>query len=77
MSDPLLDLFTTIKKRKSSKDKNSYTLKLLKEGQQKIAQKLAKKWLKNTGRRAIFPRFSISTITFERNIVGRVVILQG
>ena len=39
MSDPLLDLFLKIEKRKSAKDKNSYTLKLLKGGQQKIAQK--------------------------------------
>ena len=60
MSDPLLDLFTTIKKRKSSKDKNSYTLKLLKEGQQKIAQKFAEEsseliidYLKGTKKRVI------------------------
>ena len=63
MSDPLLDLFTTIKKRKSSRDKNSYTLKLLKEGHQKIAQKFGEesseliidylKGTKNTGIDAI------------------------
>ena len=60
MSDPLLDLFTTIKKRKSSKDKNSYTLKLLKEGQQKIAQKFGEEsseliidYLKGTKKRVI------------------------
>ena len=39
MSDPFLDLFLTIEKRKSSKDKKSYTAKLLKEGKKKIAQK--------------------------------------
>tara|TARA_Y100000996_G_scaffold365424_1_gene310177 strand:- start:1477 stop:1770 length:294 start_codon:yes stop_codon:yes gene_type:complete len=60
MSDPLLDLFTTIKKRKSSKDKNSYTFKLLKEGQQKIAQKFGEEsseliidYLKGTKKRVI------------------------
>ena len=39
MSDPFLDLFLTIENRKLSKDKNSYTSKLLKEGEKKIAQK--------------------------------------
>ena len=39
MSDPFLDLFLTIEKRKSSKDSKSYTTKLLKEGEKKIAQK--------------------------------------
>ena len=40
MSDPFLDLFLTIEiERKSSKDKKSYTLSLLKEGEKKIAQK--------------------------------------
>ena len=60
MSDPLLDLFTTIKKRKSSRDKNSYTLKLLKEGHQKIAQKFGEEsseliidYLKGTKKRVI------------------------
>ena len=32
MSEPFLDLFLTIENRKFSKDKNSYTSKLLKEG---------------------------------------------
>ena len=60
MSDPLLDLFLKIEKRKSSKDKNSYTLKLLKEGQQKIAQKFGEEsseliidYLKGTKKRVI------------------------
>ena len=60
MSYPLLDLYTTIKKRKSSKDKNSYTFKLLKEGQQKIAQKFGEEsseliidYLKGTKKRVI------------------------
>ena len=39
MSDPFLDLFLTIENRKFSKDKDSYTSKLLKEGEKKIAQK--------------------------------------
>ena len=39
MSDPLLDLFLTIEKRKKSKSKKSYTSQLLKEGEKKIAQK--------------------------------------
>ena len=39
MSDPLLDLFSTIEKRKSTKDKKSYTSKLFKDGEKKIAQK--------------------------------------
>ena len=36
MKDPFLDLFLTIEKRKSSKDRKSYTAKLLKEGEKKI-----------------------------------------
>ena len=39
MSDPFLELFSVIEKRKKSKDKKSYTLKLIKEGEKKIAQK--------------------------------------
>jgi phosphoribosyl-ATP pyrophosphohydrolase len=39
MSDPFLDLYLTIQERKSSKDKKSYTSKLFKEGEKKIAQK--------------------------------------
>ena len=39
MSDPFLDLFKTIEKRKSLKNNKSYTYKLLKEGEKKIAQK--------------------------------------
>ena len=40
MSNQFLDLFLTIEKRKSSRDRKSYTAKLLKEGEKKIAQKL-------------------------------------
>jgi len=39
MRDPFLDLFSVIKKRKISKNNKSYTAKLLKEGEKKIAQK--------------------------------------
>ena len=39
MSDPFLELFSTIKNKKNSKDKNSYTAQLIKEGEKKIAQK--------------------------------------
>jgi len=39
MSDPFLDLFLTIEKRKKSKSTKSYTSQLLKEGEKKIAQK--------------------------------------
>ena len=39
MNDPFLDLFLTIESRKKSKDKNSYTLELLKKGEKQIAQK--------------------------------------
>ncbi len=39
MSDSFLNLYKTIESRKTSKDKNSYTRKLYKEGEKKIAQK--------------------------------------
>ncbi len=39
MADPFVDLFLTIEKRKNSKNNKSYTLKLIKEGPKKIAQK--------------------------------------
>ena len=39
MADSFLDLYKIIELRKTSKNKNSYTRKLLKEGQKKIAQK--------------------------------------
>ncbi len=39
MSNAFLDLFLIIEKRKTLKDKKSYTAKLLKEGEKKIAQK--------------------------------------
>ena len=39
MKDPFLDLFSIIEERKRTKDKKSYTAKLLKEGEKKIAQK--------------------------------------
>ena len=60
MSDPFLDLFLIIENRKSSKDKNSYTSKLLKEGEKKIAQKFGEEsvelvidYLKGTKKRTI------------------------
>ena len=60
MSDPFLDLFLTIENRKLSKDKNSYTSKLLKEGEKKIAQKFGEEsveliidYLKGTKKRTI------------------------
>ena len=60
MSDPFLDLFLTIEKRKSSKDIKSYTTKLLKEGEKKIAQKFGEEsaeliidYLKGTKKRTI------------------------
>ena len=43
MKDPFLDLFLTIERRGSSKDKNSYTHKLLKEGEKKLPKNLGKK----------------------------------
>ena len=39
MPDLFLDLYKTIESRKISKNKNSYTRKLYKEGEKKIAQK--------------------------------------
>ena len=60
MSDPLKDLFETIENRKSSKNNNSYTYKLLKEGEKKIAQKFGEEsveliidYLKGTKKRTI------------------------
>ena len=60
MSDPFLDLFLTIENRKSLKNKNSYTSKLLKEGEKKIAQKFGEEsaeliidYLKGTKKRTI------------------------
>ena len=60
MSDPFLDLFLTIKKRKNIKSKDSYTYKLLNEGEKKIAQKFGEEsaelivdYLKGTKKRTI------------------------
>jgi len=60
MSDPFLDLFLTIEKRKKSKSKKSYTSQLLKEGEKKIAQKFGEEsaellidYLKGTKKRTI------------------------
>ena len=39
MPDSFLKLYKTIESRKTSKNKNSYTRKLYKEGEKKIAQK--------------------------------------
>ena len=39
MPDSFSDLYKTIESRKTSKHKNSYTKKLFKEGEKKIAQK--------------------------------------
>ena len=39
MPDLFLNLYETIESRKASKNKNSYTRKLYKEGEKKIAQK--------------------------------------
>ena len=39
MPDSFSDLYKTIESRKTSKSKNSYTKKLFKEGEKKIAQK--------------------------------------
>ena len=39
MSNPFLDLFAIIEKRKVAKNKNSYTSKLLNRGEKIIAQK--------------------------------------
>ena len=60
MSNPFLDLFLTIEKRKLSKDKKSYTAQLLKEGEKKISQKFGEEstelivdFLKGTKKRTI------------------------
>ena len=60
MSDPYLDLFLRIEKRKNQKNKKSYTSKLFKEGQKKIAQKFGEEsteliidYLKGTKKRTI------------------------
>ena len=60
MNDPFLDLFLTIEKRKYSKDKKSYTSRLIKEGEKKIAQKFGEEsveliidYLKGTKKRTI------------------------
>ena len=60
MSDPFLDLFLTIADRKNSNLKKSYTSKLLKEGEKKIAQKFGEEsaeliidYLKGTKKRTI------------------------
>ena len=60
MSDPFLDLFLTIENRKISKNKNSYTSKLFKEGEKKIAQKFGEEsaeliidYLKGTKKRTV------------------------
>ena len=39
MKDPFLDLFSIIEDRKKTKSKKSYTLRLFKRGEKKIAQK--------------------------------------
>ncbi len=60
MSDPFLELYLTIEKRKKSKSKKSYTSQLLKEGEKKIAQKFGEEsseliidYLKGTKKRTI------------------------
>jgi len=60
MKDPFLDLFLTIEERKKVKSKKSYTSKLLKEGEKKIAQKFGEEsieliidYLKGTKKRTI------------------------
>ena len=60
MSDPFLDLFLTIADRKNSNLKKSYTSKLFKEGEKKIAQKFGEEsaeliidYLKGTKKRTI------------------------
>ena len=60
MSDPFLDLFLTIEKRKKLKSKKSYTMQLFKEGEKKIAQKFGEEsaeliidYLKGTKKRTI------------------------
>ena len=60
MKDPFLELFSTIEERKKLKLKNSYTSRLLKEGEKKIAQKFGEEsaeliidYLKGTKKRTI------------------------
>ena len=60
MSDPFLDLFLTIADRKNSNLKKSYTSKLFKGGEKKIAQKFGEEsaeliidYLKGTKKRTI------------------------
>ena len=60
MDDQFLELFLTIESRKKSKNKNSYTQKLLKKGEKKIAQKFGEEsaelivhYLKGTKKRTI------------------------
>ena len=60
MSEPFLELFSTIEERKKSKLKNSYTSRLLKDGEKKIAQKFGEEsaeliidYLKGTKKRII------------------------
>ena len=60
MQDPFLDLFSIIEDRKKSKLKKSYTFKLFKEGEKKIAQKFGEEsaeliidYLKGTKKRTI------------------------
>ena len=60
MSDAFLDLFKTIESKKTLKDNKSYTTKLLKEGEKKIAQKFGEEsaeliidYLKGTKKRTI------------------------
>ena len=60
MNDPFLDLFLTIADRKNSNLKKSYTAKLFKDGEKKIAQKFGEEsaeliidYLKGTKKRTI------------------------
>ena len=60
MNDPFLDLFSIIEDRKKSKSKKSYTSRLFKEGEKKIAQKFGEEsaeliidYLKGTKKRTI------------------------
>ncbi len=60
MKDPFLDLYSIIENRKKSKSNKSYTSRLFKEGEKKIAQKLGEEsaeliidYLKGTKKRTI------------------------
>ncbi len=60
MTDPFLDLFSIIEKRKKSPTKKSYTSDLFKNGEKKIAQKFGEEsaeliidYLKGTKKRTI------------------------